>query len=60
MNKQIAKTKESEDNRYRYRYTYLGSASRVVNGAGEEDSSLAIDENGLAIVGDSGVGEARS
>lgn len=32
------------------RDTYFRSASRVVNGAGNEDSPLAIDENGLLII----------
>lgn len=40
-------------------YTYFRGASGVVNGAGKEDSSLAIDENGLPIVCDSGVNEVR-
>jgi len=34
---------------------YIRGASGVMYGAGEEDSPLPINENGLSVVGDSGV-----
>jgi len=38
---------------------YIRGASGVMYGAGEEDSPLAIDENGLSVVGDSSMRTQR-
>ena len=40
--------------------TYIRSASGIVNGAGDEDSPLAIDDDGLLIVGDTALDQLRT
>lgn len=38
---------------------YLGGAAWVVDGAGHEDAALAIDDDGLVVVGHGGIGRGR-
>jgi hypothetical protein len=40
--------------------TYFRSASGIVNGAGDEDSPLAIDDDSLLIVGDTTLDQLRT
>jgi hypothetical protein len=35
---------------------YLGCASWVVDGAGDEDAAAAVDDEGAVVVGDGGIG----
>ena len=35
---------------------YLGRASRVVDGPGDEDAAAAVDDEGAVVVGDGGIG----
>lgn len=52
INTNLKETSEKE--------AYLRGASGIVNGAGEENSPLAIDDDGLSVVGHATVGELRT